>query len=104
MAYELSRDLFEKQRVNDLYLLQHQEDNKLLNHYYQNTYAKHKSNKFKSLVYMNPYPAVDIRNNYRMMWLTTTIAAGALGMVHPALPLLLSYDFFLLFRATQIMN
>lgn len=39
-----------------------------------------------------------------MMWFTTTLAACALGMVNVYLPLLLTYDFYLLLRATQIMN
>lgn len=53
---------------------------------------------------MLPYHAIDLRYNYRMMWLTTGISAFCLGMVNIYLPLVLSYDFFLLFRATQIMN
>lgn len=31
IAYELTRDLYEKQRVIDSYLVEHKEDNKLLN-------------------------------------------------------------------------
>jgi len=38
------------------------------------------------------------------MWFTTGVAAGFLGLIHPALPLLLSYDFYLLFKSTQTMN
>ena len=40
IEYELTRDLFEKQRVVDLYLQEHQEDNQLLNQYYKNSYFK----------------------------------------------------------------
>jgi len=39
-----------------------------------------------------------------MMWFTTSVSAFCLSMVSPWLALLLSYDFFLLIRATQIMN
>ncbi len=53
---------------------------------------------------MLPYHAIDLRYNYRMMWFTTTVSAVCLGLVSPLLPLLLSYDFFLLLKATQIMN
>jgi hypothetical protein len=88
----------------DQYLVEHSEDNKLLNHYYQNTYFKSKTNQFKSLVYMLPYHAIDLRYNYRMMWFTTTLSAFCLGMVNVWLPLILTYDFYLLLRATQIMN
>jgi hypothetical protein len=34
VQYELTRDLYEKQRVVDKYLEAHQEDNALLNQYY----------------------------------------------------------------------
>jgi len=53
-----------------------------------------------SLVYLLPYEVLDIRFNYRMMWFTTGFAAAALGMIHPALPTVLLYDFYLLLRAT----
>ena len=39
-----------------------------------------------------------------MMWFTTTLAAGCLGLIHPALSLLLGYEYFLLLAATRIMN
>jgi hypothetical protein len=80
--------------------MEHQEDNKMLNQYYQNGYSTSKSNKHMSLVYLLPYEVLDIRFNYRMMWFTTGFAAAALGMIHPALPTVLLYDFYLLLRAT----
>ena len=104
IEYELTKDLFEKQRVIDQYLVEHSEDNKLLNQYYQNDYASSKSNTQVSLTYLLPYHALDLRFNYRMMWFTTSMAAAALAMVHPVLPSVLLYDFYLLFRATQVMN
>lgn len=102
--YELTRDLFEKQRVQDLFLEQHKDDNKKLNHYYQNRYKTHADNKHKQCVYMLPYEAVDIRRNYRMMWFTTSVSALFLGLFNPYAPLVLMYDFYLLVRATQVMN
>ena len=39
-----------------------------------------------------------------MMWFTTTLAAGCLGLIHPALSLLLGYEYFLLLAATRVMN
>ena len=104
IVYELTRDLYEKQRVLDQYLVEHKEDDQLLNQYYSNKYYKAAMNRFRSLVYHLPYDAVDIRGNYRMMWLTTTMAAGFLGAMHPALALLMSYDYYLLLRGTAIMN
>ena len=71
IAYELTRDLYEKQRVLDSYLEEHKEDDKLLNHYYSKQYIKAAMNRYRSLVYHLPYKAVDIRGNYRMMWATT---------------------------------
>ena len=49
--YELTRDLYEKQRVVDQYLESHQEDNQLLNQYYQNSYFKAAPNKFPTQIY-----------------------------------------------------
>lgn len=104
MAYELTRDLYEKQRVVDQYLLDHKEDDQLLNQYFSNSYFKAKLNKYRQLVYYLPYRAVDIRSNYRAMWFTTTVAATFLGLMHPALALLTTYDYYLLLRGTAVMN
>lgn len=61
-------------------------------------------NKYRSLVYYLPYKTVDIRWNYRMMWATTSICATFLGLMHPALSLLMTYDLYLLVRGTAVMN
>ena len=84
--------------------MEHKEDDQLLNQYFSNNYIKARLNKFRSLVYYLPYSAVDIRGNYRMMWVTTTVAATFLGLIHPALALLMSYDYYLLIRGTAVMN
>jgi len=84
--------------------VEHKEDDQLLNQYFSNNYIKARLNKFRSLVYYLPYSAVDIRGNYRMMWATTTVAATFLGLIHPALALLMSYDYYLLIRGTAVMN
>ena len=55
-------------------------------------------------MYHLPFQAVEIRFNYRMMWFTTGLAGFCLGMVNPFLPVLLTYDLYLLLRATQVMN
>ena len=104
IEYELTRDLYEKQRVIDNYLVEHKEDDQLLNQYYSNHYFKARLNKQKHLVYYLPYSALSLRTNYRMMWFTTTLAAGCLAMIHPALSLLLGYEYFLLLKALRVMN
>jgi len=38
------------------------------------------------------------------MWATTTVAAVFLGLMHPALSLLMTYDYYLLVRGTGVMN
>ena len=85
-------------------MLDHKEDDQLLNQYFSNSYYKAKLNKYRSVVYYLPYEAVDIRGNYRMMWATTTITAAFLGLMHPAAALLMAYDYYLLLRGTAIMN
>lgn len=53
---------------------------------------------------MLPYHAIDLRYNYRMMWFTTSVAAAGLAMVNPYLPILLTYDLYLLLSGTKVMN
>ena len=96
IEYELTRDLFEKQRIVDNYLQEHQEDNQLLNQYYQNTYARHTNNKHEHTVYTLPYEPRQIRLNIRTMCFTTALAGACMFMAHPYLPLLLAYDVFLI--------
>lgn len=38
------------------------------------------------------------------MWFTTLVTTGALAMVHPLLPIVLSYDYYLLLGATAVLN
>jgi len=39
-----------------------------------------------------------------MMWFTTLVTTGALSMIHPALPIVLIYDYFQLLAATKVLN
>ena len=57
-----------------------------------------------TLIYKTPYTAADIRSNYRSMWFTTVFATGMLAFFHPALPLVLAYDYWLLLGATKVLN
>ena len=104
VEYELTRDLYEKQRVYDQYLMEHKEDNQLLNQYYSNEYYKAKMLKHDSIIYYLPYKMKNIRNNFRMMCFTTALSTIALTAIYPPLALLMSYDVYLLARGTQIMN
>lgn len=55
LVYEKTRDLFEKQRVIDPFLEEHQEDNRVLHGYYQNRYVMAKQNKHIKHIYYNSY-------------------------------------------------
>ena len=85
-------------------MIDHKEDDQLLNQYFANNYVKAKLNRYRSLVYYLPYRAKDLRSNYRAMWFTTSITALFLGLMHPALALLTAYDYYLLIRGTAVMN
>lgn len=45
-----------------------------------------------------------LRFNYLVSFFTTALATGALAMVHPAMPILLAYDYYLLFGFTKVLN
>jgi hypothetical protein len=104
VTYELTRDLYEKQRVVDKYLEAHQEDNQLLNQYFSNTYFKAAPNKFETLIYTLPYDPLILRQNYRMMVISTAATGMFLFVVNPMLTCLLSYDIFLLLNAFRVLN
>ena len=96
LVYEHSRDLYEKQRVVDQYLEEHQEDNSILHGYYQNNYSKSKMNKFLKFIYNNSYDLSLVRLNLYSSTFTTALATGALFMMHPYLAFLTVYDWYLL--------
>ena len=95
LTYEKERDLFEKQRVVDNFLQEHQADNQILNSYYQ---------KFNYFAFINTYDPKDLRFHFYTSIGITGIAAIALSMVHPALSLLLAYDVYHLLGYTKVLN
>jgi hypothetical protein len=38
------------------------------------------------------------------MWFTTLFATAGLAAIHPALPVILAYDYYLLLAATKVLN
>jgi hypothetical protein len=105
LDYERTRDLFEKQRVVDQFLEEHQEDNMILHGYYQNKYHKSEMNKFIKFIYSNSYDLSTVRFNFYASTLSTVLATVALGMVHPALCGIMLYDYYLLGAfSTQFLN
>ena len=100
----MKRDLYEKQRVDDEYLMEHQSDNKMLNSCYQNTYFKAKLNKFVYFIYASVYDPKDLRFHYMVSWLTTGAATAMLAAINPFLPLALLYDYYLLLGFTKVLN
>ena len=96
IQYEQTRDLYEKQRVVDQFLEEHQEDNQVLHGYYQNNYSKSKMNKFLKFIYNNSYDLSSVRLNLYASTFTTTLTTGCLFMMHPYLTVLTLYDWYLL--------
>lgn len=104
LEYERTRDLYEKQRVVDNFLQEHQADNQMLNSYYSNAYKKAKSEKFSYFAFTNTYEPKTLRFHYGVSIATTLVATAGLFMVHPALTLLMLYDYYLLLGFTKVLN
>lgn len=104
LEYEKTRDLYEKQRVVDAFLSLYEEENKLMNKYYENTYKQSELNKFDYAVYENIYEPAELRFNFLLSTFSTVVLAGSLAVIHPALALLSIYDFFLLTKYSLILN
>jgi hypothetical protein len=105
IQYEQTRDLYEKQRVVDQFLEEHQEDKEILHGYYENNYSKSKMNKFLKFIYNNSYDLSAVRLNLFASTFATGLATGCLGMIHPYLALLTIYDWYLLAAfSSQVVN
>jgi hypothetical protein len=76
----------------------------MLNSYFENTYKKAKANKFHYFAFINTYDPKDLRFSFAVSVGTTLLATVGLALVHPALPLLLCYDYFNLFGYTKVLN
>ncbi|CDW83117.1 UNKNOWN [Stylonychia lemnae] len=104
IEYEMNRDLYEKQRVKDEFLEAHKEDNKVLNSYYETTYKKAKGNQSSYFLYKNPYEPKDLRFHFLVSVGTTLLTTVFLGLINPLLPLVLTYDYFLLANYAKVLN
>lgn len=76
----------------------------MLNSCYENTYFKARLNKFIYFIYGSCYDPKDLRFHYLVSCLTTAASTLLLGAVHPLLPILLFYDYFLLIGFTKVLN
>lgn len=89
--------MYEKQRVIDQYLEEHQEDNEVLNNYYSNKYFKARQNNHVKYIYNNTYDLGTVKFGISSGLLSTAIMTGALFTVHPYLAFLAVPDWFFLF-------
>jgi hypothetical protein len=76
----------------------------MLNGYFENTYKKAKMNKFHYFAFINTYNPKDLRFHYLVSAGLTLISTVGLALVHPLLPLILSYDYYLLLGFTKVLN
>mmetsp|Transcript_16052 Transcript_16052/g.27068 ORF Transcript_16052/g.27068 Transcript_16052/m.27068 type:complete len:383 (-) Transcript_16052:10-1158(-) len=103
VEYEMTRDLYEKQRVVDKYLEEHWEDNEVLNDYYQSACKPAEHNRFYKHVYANDYDLGAVRFNFFANLGTTAALTASLAYMNPFFALLTLYDWFLLSKfALQI--
>jgi len=96
IKYEQTRDLYEKQRVVDQFLEEHQEDNRVLHGCYENKYVQGKQNKFLKYVYQNSYDLSQVRSNFFASTFSTVFSTMILGAINPMLMPLMIYDYYLL--------
>jgi len=97
IEYEVTRDLFEKQRVIDNYLEEHQEDNEVLHSYYNNHYSVSKLNNHVKYIYDNTFELEKIKFGIWSGMLSTGVMTGCLYAIHPYLTILSLPDWTLLF-------
>lgn len=97
LEYEKTRDLYEKQRVIDLYLEEHQEDNEVLNSYYSYKYAKSRMNNHVKFIYDNTFELQTIRFGILSGFFSTSVMTGCLALIHPYLAAFALPDWGLLF-------
>lgn len=76
----------------------------MLNGYYTNAYKKAKSEKFSYYTFVNTYDPKSLRFHYGVSIMTTLFATAGLFMVHPVLPVLMLYDYYLLMGFTKVLN
>ena len=105
LQYEKTRDLFEKQRVIDPFLVEHEEDNLVMHGYYQNKYSQANMNKYLKFIYNNSYDLKKVRFNLWASTFSTVVATAALALVNPYLCAVMLYDYYLLAAfSNQIVN
>jgi len=90
--------------VVDKFLQQNENDRKTLHGYYENTYRKAKMNEMAYFIYNNPYTMSDIRRVYLLSAFSTIMASATLALIHPALLLLLSSEYYKVIRFGNILR
>lgn len=61
-------------------------------------------NKFHYFAFLNTYNPRDLRFHFLLSTGLTLMSTVALAFVHPALPILMAYDYYLLFGFTKVLN
>ena len=100
----LKRDLYEKQRKIDNFVIEHEQERKELLGYYENIYYKATPNKYIHHIYVNTYNLSRIRTSLAMGLFSASFATVALGFINPALPLLLFYDYYKIISYMLLLN
>ncbi|CAI2367367.1 unnamed protein product [Moneuplotes crassus] len=101
---ELKKDLYEKQRVIDDFVIEHEEERKDLLGFFENMYFKAQPNKFAHIVYANQFNLTRVRAALSVGCFNTALATVCLGMVHPLLPVILAYDYYQIIKYCFLLN
>lgn len=83
----LKKDLYEKQRKIDNFVIEHEQERKELLGFYENIYYKATPNKFIHEIYINRYNLNRIRASLSMGLFSVTCATILLSSINPFLPL-----------------
>jgi len=102
--YEQTRDLFEKQRVNDNYVENYKGEVQKLMGFYENRFKYTKHNKFKYLIYKNNYRMFDIQKVLFKSLFTLVPLSFVLLIVNPIMLLLLVPDYLCTIRIMAFLD
>ena len=101
---ELKKDLYEKQRIIDNFVIENEEERRDLLGFYENLYYKAQPNKFIHNVYANTFNLSRVRGALSVGLFNTTLATVGLSFIHPLLPAIMLYDYYQLFKYSLLLN
>jgi hypothetical protein len=101
---ELKKDLYEKQRVVDNFLIEYDQERLDLLGYHENLYHKATPAKYLHRVFVNTFNLPRIRSSLALCMFNTSLLTVGLALVNPLLPLVLVYDYYHILKYMNLLN